>query len=65
MTAAACSETYGIRLGGALVVDIDTDTPEARAFVNAHFPKSPVRVKTARGWHAAINRDEDLTVSGR
>jgi hypothetical protein len=45
------TRTYGIRLGGLLVVDVDTDTPEARAYVEAHFGSSPVRTLTPRGFH--------------
>lgn len=45
------TRTYGIRLGGLLVVDVDTDTPEARAYVDAHFGSSPVRTLTRRGFH--------------
>lgn len=45
------SHTFGIRLGGLMVVDVDTDTPEARAYVEAHFGSSPARTLTRRGFH--------------
>ncbi|KQZ33443.1 hypothetical protein ASD50_01310 [Mesorhizobium sp. Root552] len=49
--AASGSETYGIRLEGILVVDVDTDTPEARAYVDRRFGSSPARTVTSRGYH--------------
>jgi hypothetical protein len=45
------SRNYAIRLNGLLVVDIDTDTPEACAYVERRFGASTVRVKTRRGVH--------------
>lgn len=45
------SRTYGIRLDGMLVVDLDTDTPEARKFVEEYIGTSPVKTKTSRGLH--------------
>lgn len=45
------SQTYGIRLGGLLVIDVDTDTPEARAYVETNFGSSPVKTLTRRGYH--------------
>lgn len=45
------SQTYGIRLGGLLVIDVDTDTAEARAYVQANFGSSPVQTRTKRGFH--------------
>ncbi|WP_394892222.1 bifunctional DNA primase/polymerase [Mesorhizobium sp. AaZ16] len=47
----AGSRTFGIRLKGLLVVDVDTDTPEAREYVERRFGASPVRVRTGRGFH--------------
>ncbi|RLP22149.1 bifunctional DNA primase/polymerase [Mesorhizobium sp. YM1C-6-2] len=45
------SRSYGIRLKGLLVVDVDTDTPEARAYVERRFGTSPARTRTSRGFH--------------
>ncbi len=45
------SQMYAVRLPGLLVVDIDTDTPEAHAYVEQHFGASTVQVKTPRGMH--------------
>ncbi|OBQ83184.1 bifunctional DNA primase/polymerase [Mesorhizobium sp. WSM3873] len=49
--AAAGSRTFGIRLSGMLVIDVDTDTPEARAYVETRFGSSPALTKTSRGFH--------------
>lgn len=49
--AAAGSNTYGIRLAGLLVVDIDTDTPEAREYVERRFGTSSAQTRTSRGFH--------------
>ncbi len=49
--AASGSTTYGIRLDGLLVVDVDTDTPEARAYVEERFGRCDYSTKTARGFH--------------
>lgn len=49
--AGAGSANYAIRLDGLLVVDIDTDTPEARAYVDQRFGESAVQVKSPRGIH--------------
>ncbi|RUT97316.1 bifunctional DNA primase/polymerase, partial [Mesorhizobium sp. M7A.T.Ca.TU.009.02.1.1] len=49
--AGAGSNTFGIRLEGLLVVDVDTDTPKARAYVEMRFGTSPVSTKTSRGFH--------------
>lgn len=45
------SATFGVHLAGLLVVDVDSDTAEAEDFVDAHFPKTPVQVKSRRGRH--------------
>jgi hypothetical protein len=45
------SRTYGIMLDGLVVVDVDSDTPEARKFVEEHFGTSTVQTKTSRGFH--------------
>ena len=45
------SQNYAIRLNGLLVVDIDTDTPEARSYVERRFGASSVQIKTRRGVH--------------
>jgi hypothetical protein len=47
----AGSATFGIRLGGLLVIDVDTDTPEARTYVEQRFGGSPARTGTSRGFH--------------
>lgn len=47
----AGSNTYGIRLNDLLVIDVDTDTPEARAYVEERFGSSPARTETSRGYH--------------
>ncbi|ACP24910.1 hypothetical protein NGR_c11250 [Sinorhizobium fredii NGR234] len=49
--AGAGSSNYAIRLEGILVVDIDTDTPEAREYVRQRFGESSVQVKSPRGAH--------------
>jgi hypothetical protein len=49
--AAAGSLSYGIRLKGVLVVDVDTDTPEARDYVACRFGTSPCKTRTSRGFH--------------
>ncbi|MER8626337.1 bifunctional DNA primase/polymerase [Mesorhizobium sp. M1143] len=48
---ASKSKAFGIRLDGMLVVDVDTDTPEATDYVRKHFGLSPVQTKTGRGRH--------------
>lgn len=48
---AAASASYGIRLNDVVVVDVDTDTPEARAYVERRFGCSPCRTRTGRGFH--------------
>lgn len=45
------SRNYAIRLNGLLVVDIDTDTSDARDYVERRFGASTVQVKTRRGVH--------------
>ena len=49
--AAGGSLTYGIRLDGLLVIDVDTDAPEARAYVEHRFAASGARTRTKRGFH--------------
>jgi hypothetical protein len=49
--AAAGSQSYGIRLKDMIVVDVDTDTPEARQYVESRFGTSPARTRTGRGFH--------------
>lgn len=49
--AAAGSHSYGIRLRDMIVVDVDTDTPEARQYVERRFGTSSARTKTSRGYH--------------
>jgi hypothetical protein len=48
---AAGNQTYGIRLDGMIVVDVDTDTAEAQAYVERRFGVSSVQVQTSRGRH--------------
>ncbi len=46
--------SYGVRLGrcrGDCLVVVDTDTPDAEAWVATHLPSTPLVVATARGWH--------------
>ncbi|QDZ00211.2 hypothetical protein FQ775_07360 [Nitratireductor mangrovi] len=43
--------TYGIRLDGLLVVDVDTDTPEARDYVERRFGACGYTTRTGRGFH--------------
>lgn len=45
------SRTYGIRLNGLLVIDVDNDTPEVRTYVTNRFGEAPVNVRTRRGYH--------------
>ncbi|MER9309797.1 hypothetical protein NKI51_10805 [Mesorhizobium australicum] len=45
------SSNYAVRLNGMLVVDIDTDTPEAHEYVARWFGASPVQTKTGKGVH--------------
>lgn len=47
----AKSKAFGVRLQRLLVVDVDTDTPEARNYVSRRFGDSPVKTKTGRGFH--------------
>ena len=47
----AGSRTFGLRLKGLLVVDVDTDTPQAREYVERRFGTSPARTRTGRGFH--------------
>lgn len=42
---------YGIRPDGLVVVDVDTDTDEARQYVADRFGESSVQVRTSRGVH--------------
>lgn len=57
MMSAAGSETYGVRLCGMLVIDVDSATPEAAEFVARHYLPSPVMVRTRRGAHAYYRLD--------
>ncbi|QOF71873.1 bifunctional DNA primase/polymerase [Aminobacter sp. SR38] len=45
------SQSYGIRLDGLLVVDIDTDNQETRDYFAGRFQQSDVVVRTGRGAH--------------
>ncbi len=47
----AGSRTFGLRLQGLLVVDVDIDTPQARDYVERRFGTSPARTRTGRGFH--------------
>ena len=49
------SQMYAVRLPGLLVIDIDTDTQQAHAFVEKYFGNSSVQVKTPRGLHHYYN----------
>jgi len=53
------SRSYGIRLKGLLVVDVDTDNPEARAYVEGRFGTSPGRTRTSRGFHLWFRHSGD------
>jgi hypothetical protein len=44
------------------VIDIDTDTPEAHAYVEKHFGASTVQVKSPRGVHHYFNLPEGASV---
>ncbi|MEH3125545.1 bifunctional DNA primase/polymerase [Agrobacterium cavarae] len=55
--AGAGSANYAIRLDGLLVVDVDTDTPEARSYVERRFGNSAVQVKSPRGIHHYYQHD--------
>lgn len=55
--AGAGSSNYAIRLKGILVVDIDSDTPEAREYVLKRFGESSVQVKSPRGIHHYFRYD--------
>lgn len=48
---AANSSTYGIRLHGLTVVDVDIDDAANRAYVKKRFGHSPLTVQTPRGLH--------------
>lgn len=45
------SLTYGIRLDGLLVVDLDTDNDATRAYCDRRFGPTPLVVTTGRGEH--------------
>lgn len=47
----AGSQMYGIRLGGLMVVDCDTDNDQTRDYVEQHFGLSPFMTRTAKGLH--------------
>ncbi len=55
--AGAGSSNYAIRLDGLLVVDVDSDTPDARAYVRERFGDSSVQVKSPRGIHHYYRHD--------
>lgn len=59
------SRSYGVRLKGLLVVDVDTDNPEARAYVERRFGSSPARTKTSRGFHLWFRHSGDRPVPVR
>lgn len=45
------SKSYGLRLTSMVVVDVDTDTLEAREYVERRFGSSSARTRTSRGMH--------------
>lgn len=45
------SHNYAVELVGLVVVDVDTDTPEAHAYVERRFGLSPFIVKSPKGTH--------------
>ena len=45
------SAVYGLRLEGLAVIDVDDDSPDLVAAMEARFGPSPVHVKTPRGRH--------------
>jgi hypothetical protein len=47
----AGSLTYGIRLEGLMVVDLDTDNDATREYFGCRFDPSPIVVTTGRGSH--------------
>jgi hypothetical protein len=47
----AGSLTYGVRLDGLMVVDLDTDNDATRAYFANRFEPSPIIVATGRGSH--------------
>jgi hypothetical protein len=47
----ARSKTYGVRLDGLLVVDLDTNNEATRLYVDEAFPSTPFVVRTGRGEH--------------
>ena len=49
--AAVGTSNYAIRLMNLLVVDVDTDTQEAHAYVERWFGSSSVQIKTGKGIH--------------
>lgn len=49
--AGAGSSNYGVRLPGLIVIDIDTDTPEAHEYVARRFGVSTVQIKSPKGVH--------------
>lgn len=55
---------YAVRLAGLVVVDVDSDTPEARQYVRQRFGDSAVQVKTTRGVHHYFKIGEGPLPSG-
>lgn len=55
--AGAGSSNYAIRLQGIIVVDIDTDTEQARDYVRQRFGESSVQVRSPRGIHHYFRHD--------
>lgn len=53
----ARSRTYGVRLDGMLVIDIDTDNAATSKLFAERFDTSSVRVRTARGLHHYFAHD--------
>ncbi|MGO7438915.1 bifunctional DNA primase/polymerase [Rhizobium ruizarguesonis] len=45
------SENYAIDLVGLVVIDVDTDTPEAHAYVERRFGRSAFVIKSPKGTH--------------
>lgn len=45
------SAMYGIRLDGRIVIDLDTDNDETRAYFANRFEPSPLTTRTSRGVH--------------
>jgi hypothetical protein len=54
---AARFREYGVPLG--LLAVIDSDRPDVEAWAAAHAPDTPLRVRTARGWHRGYRLSGD------